>query len=128
MLYEILPNTPRSNYDPRKNPKPHVDGIIVSANAKTTDLVMNRLKYLSLSQPVVGQASISSFTTTHLVDVDSVQSLSNPNGNNNHEGIRRKDEVIIIRVGKIIIINPRMTIIMINQIIMLVRERKKIER
>jgi hypothetical protein len=43
---------------------------------------------------------------------------------NNQEGLRRKDEVIIVRVGKIII-NPRMTIIMINRIIMLVRERKR---
>jgi hypothetical protein len=44
---------------------------------------------------------------------------------NNQEGIRRKDKVIIIRVGKIIIIKPRTKIIMINRIIMLVRERKK---
>jgi hypothetical protein len=43
----------------------------------------------------------------------------------NREGTREKDVVIIIRVGRIIITNPRMTIIMINQIIMLVRERKK---
>jgi hypothetical protein len=41
----------------------------------------------------------------------------------NREGLRRKEEVITVRVGKIII-NPRMTIIMINQIIMLARERK----
>jgi hypothetical protein len=32
---------------------------------------------------------------------------------------------IIIRVGKIIIASPRMIIIIINQIIMSVRERKK---
>jgi hypothetical protein len=34
MLYEILPNMSRSNYDPRKNPGPHANGIIGSANAK----------------------------------------------------------------------------------------------
>jgi hypothetical protein len=43
---------------------------------------------------------------------------------NNQEGIEGKDEVIIVRVGKIIT-NPRMTLTMIDRIIMLVRERKK---
>jgi hypothetical protein len=28
MLYEIIPNAPRSNYDPRKNNGPHANGII----------------------------------------------------------------------------------------------------
>jgi hypothetical protein len=41
MLYEILPNAPRSNYDPRKNLEPHADGIIGSANVKSIDLVTN---------------------------------------------------------------------------------------
>jgi hypothetical protein len=48
--------------------------------------------------------------------------------NNNQEGIKRKDRVTTVRVGRIIIINPRTTIIMRSRIIMLVRERKKGER
>jgi hypothetical protein len=45
---------------------------------------------------------------------------------NNPEGTRRKVMVIIVRVGRIVkIIKIRMTIIMINLIIVLVRERKK---
>jgi hypothetical protein len=45
---------------------------------------------------------------------------------NNQEGIERKEVVIIIRVGRIIIIiNPRTTLTMIDQITMLVRLRKK---
>jgi hypothetical protein len=45
---------------------------------------------------------------------------------NNSEGTRRKVMVIIVRVGRIIkIIETRMTIIMINPIIMLVREINK---
>ena len=44
---------------------------------------------------------------------------------NNQEGTRGKDVVIIVRVERIIITNPRTTIIMINKIIMLVREKKK---
>jgi hypothetical protein len=43
----------------------------------------------------------------------------------NQEGKRGNDVVIIVRVVKIIIIKPRMTIIMINRIIMLVMERNK---
>ena len=43
---------------------------------------------------------------------------------NNQEGIETKDMVIIIRVGEKII-NPRMTLTMIDRIIMLVRKRKK---
>ena len=43
---------------------------------------------------------------------------------NNHEGIKRKDVVIIIGVGRIII-NLGKMVIMRSRIIMLVRERKK---
>jgi hypothetical protein len=69
------------NYDPRQNPGPHADGIIGSTNAKSTDLVMNQLKYLSLSQPVAGKASASSSTPTQSTYVHYVQSSANPNGN-----------------------------------------------
>jgi hypothetical protein len=50
---------------------------------------------------------------------------------NNKEGIQGKDMVTIVRVGGIIIIiiiNPTKMLIMIDRIIMLVRERKKIGR
>ena len=43
---------------------------------------------------------------------------------NNQEGIKIKDVVIIVEVGRIII-NPRTMVIMRIKIIMLVRERKK---
>jgi hypothetical protein len=46
---------------------------------------------------------------------------------NNQEGIEGKDKVIIIRVGKIIT-KTRMTLTIIERIIMLVRERKKNRR
>jgi hypothetical protein len=49
MLYDILLDAPRSNYDPRQNPKPHVDGIVGSANVKSADLVTSQLKELSLN-------------------------------------------------------------------------------
>jgi hypothetical protein len=69
MLYEFIPDAPRSNYDPRQNHGPHVDGIIGSVNAKSTDLVTNQLKDLSLIQSVAGQASSSSSTPTQSTDV-----------------------------------------------------------
>jgi hypothetical protein len=81
ILYEIIPDALRSNNDPRKNPGPHADGIIGSANTKSIDLVMNQLKALSLIQSVEGRASSSSSTPTHSVDVNYVQSSTNPNGN-----------------------------------------------
>jgi len=34
ILYEIIPDTPRSSNDPRQNLEPHADGIIGSKNAK----------------------------------------------------------------------------------------------
>jgi hypothetical protein len=77
MLYEIIPDAPRSNYDPRQNLRPHADGIIGSANANSTDLVMNQLKDLSLSQVVAGKYSSMSSTPTQSVDVHYVQSSSN---------------------------------------------------
>jgi hypothetical protein len=89
MLYEIIPDTPQSNYDPRQKPGPHADDIIGSTNAKTTDLVMNQLKYLSLNPYVAGQATTSS-STTPSVDVHSVQSSSNPNGDQQPRGNKKK--------------------------------------
>jgi hypothetical protein len=46
----------------------------------------------------------------------------------NHEGIEGKDGVINVRVGGIIIINPRTMLTMIDRTIILLRKRKKRER
>jgi hypothetical protein len=73
MLYKILPNTPRSSYDPRKNPRPHADGIVGFENFKYVDLVKSQLKELSLNQSIGGQASSVSSTPTHSTYVHSVQ-------------------------------------------------------
>jgi hypothetical protein len=59
MLYEFIPNVLQSNYDPRKNPRPHVNDIIGSTNAKNTDLVTNYLKDLYLKPSTTGQAMTS---------------------------------------------------------------------
>ena len=72
MFYEIIPDVSSSNNDPRKNIGPHVDDIIGSADAKSTYLVTNQLKDLSLRQYVEGKDLYSSSTHTHSVDVHSI--------------------------------------------------------
>ena len=52
MLYEILPDASRSNYNLRQKIGPHANGIIGSTNVKSIDLVTNQLKDLSLIQSV----------------------------------------------------------------------------
>jgi hypothetical protein len=64
MLYEVLPNASRSNYYPRQNYGPRVDGIIGSANTKSADLVTHQLKELSLSHYAVGKSFSVSYTPT----------------------------------------------------------------
>ena len=72
MLYKILPDAPRSNYDPRQNFGPHVDGIVGSANVKSIDLVKNQLKELSLRQSIGEKSSFVSSIHTYLADMHSV--------------------------------------------------------
>jgi hypothetical protein len=64
MLYEILSDAPRSNYDPRQNLGPHADGILGSANVKYEDSVTNHLKELSLNQSARGPTSSVSSNPT----------------------------------------------------------------
>jgi hypothetical protein len=90
MLYEILPNTLRSNYDTRQNLEPHVDGIVGFSNVKSADSVTSHLKELSLNQFVGGMASYVSSTPTQSEDVHSVQSSTNPNGNQQLGGNKKK--------------------------------------
>jgi hypothetical protein len=72
MLYEILLNARRSSYDPRQNLGPHADGIVGSANVKSTDSVTSHLKELSLNQSVGGPALSVSPTPTQSLDVHSM--------------------------------------------------------
>jgi hypothetical protein len=72
MLYHLLPEAPRSTYDPRQNPGPHADGIVGSANVKSADSMTNQLKELSLSQSVGDPTSYVSSNPTQSADVCSV--------------------------------------------------------
>ena len=95
LLYEIIPNAPRSSFDPKVKPGPHADGIVGCASAKPVDLVAKQVSQLSINQSALGQAMTLS-QPTQMVSVHSVQS-SNQKGNqeprrnkkkgkNNHKG------------------------------------------
>ena len=40
LLYEIIPNAPRSSFDPKVKPGPHADGIVGCTSAKPADSVV----------------------------------------------------------------------------------------
>jgi hypothetical protein len=98
MLYKIIPDPSRSNYDPRQNIGPHVDGIVGFASVKSTNLMTRHLKELSLNRSTGGPNSSVSSSPTQLEYVHYVKASTNPNGNqqpgknkkkgnnNNHKG------------------------------------------
>ena len=59
ILYEIILNAPRSNFNPKIKPGPHVNGIVGSISTKPVDSVMKQVSQLSLNQYVSGQAIAS---------------------------------------------------------------------
>jgi hypothetical protein len=90
MLYHLLLDATRLNYDPRKNLEPHADGIVGVTNVKSEDLVTSHMKEFSLNQSIGGSASFVSSNPTQYVDVHSVESSSNPNGNQQPGGNKKK--------------------------------------
>ena len=78
-MYEIILNTPRSNFDPKFKHGPHADGIIVSTSAKPVGSVTNQMDKFPINEPTSGQAMNSSHPTQK-TDVLSVISL-NQRGN-----------------------------------------------
>ena len=60
LLYEIIPNAPRSSFDPKVKTGPHADGIVGCASVKPTDSVAKQVSQLSLNQSASGQATASS--------------------------------------------------------------------
>jgi hypothetical protein len=105
---------------------PHAHGIIGSTNTKSTYLVTNQLKELSLSQSVGGQSLSMSSTPTQSVDVHYVQSSTNLNGNQQPGGNKRKGCGNNHKGGRIIIIiNPRTMLTMIDRTIMFEGKKEK---
>jgi hypothetical protein len=81
MLYHLLLEVPQSNYNPRKKPRPYVDGIVGSTNVMSID---------SAAKSVGGSASSASSKPTQSVDVHSMQSSKKPNGDQQPDGNKRK--------------------------------------
>jgi hypothetical protein len=65
MLYEILPDAPRSTLDKAKQKfGPHADGIVGSTQSKSMDLLSNQLQQLSIQQTVANQTPSSASPAT----------------------------------------------------------------
>ena len=79
ILYEIIPNAPRSSFDPKIKPGPHADGIVGCTSTKPTDSVVKQVSQLSINQFALGQAT-NSYQPTQIVSVLSMQS-SDQKGN-----------------------------------------------
>ena len=60
LLYEIIPNAPRSSFNPKVKPGPHANGIVGCASAKPADSVAKQVSQLSINQSASGQATNSS--------------------------------------------------------------------
>ena len=88
LLYEIIPNAPHSNFDPKVKPRPHADGIVGSASKKHAGLVVKQVAQLSINQSTLGQATVSS-QPTQTASVLSVQ-LSDQKGNQQPGRNRKK--------------------------------------
>jgi hypothetical protein len=81
MLYHLLPDALRSNHNPRQTLGPHADCIVGSTNVKSTD---------SATKSAKGPAWFGSSKPTLLVDVNSIESSKNPNGDQQLDGNKRK--------------------------------------
>ena len=53
-LYDIIPNAPRSSFDPKVKPRPHADGIVDCASAKPVDSVVKQVSQFSINQSASG--------------------------------------------------------------------------
>jgi hypothetical protein len=81
MLYHLLPYSSWPNKNPRKNLGPHANGIVGSTNVKSTNSSM---------KSVGGPPSSASSKPTQSADVHYVQSLKNPNGDQQLDENKRK--------------------------------------
>ena len=88
LLYEIIPNAPRSSFDPKVKPGPHADGIVGCTSAKPADSVAKQVIQLPINQSMLGQATASS-QPTQTVNVHDVQS-SEQKGNQKPGWNRKK--------------------------------------
>jgi hypothetical protein len=90
MLYHLLPEAPQSNYNLREKLGPDANGIVGATNVKYADSVTSHMKELSLIQSAGGPKLSVSSNPTQSVDVKSMKSSANPNGNQQQGGNKKK--------------------------------------
>ena len=88
LLYEIIPNAPRSSFDPKVKPGPHADGIVGCASKKPAGSVAKQVAQSSTNQSASGQAMASSHPT-QTANVHAVQT-SDQKGNQQPGRNRKK--------------------------------------
>ena len=114
LLYEIIPNAPRSSFDPKVKPRPHADGIVGSASKKLVGSIVKQVAQLYINQSTLGQALASS-QPAQMANVLAMQSFDQKGNQQLGRNRKRVKTIIIRRVG----IRMRMPIIMTRTIKML---------
>jgi hypothetical protein len=90
LLYEILPDAPRSILDKtRQRARPHADGIVGSAQTKPIEQLMNQLQQLSIQHSAASQTTSLDTPPTKTSDVHTVQS-TNPKATQQPEGKKKQ--------------------------------------
>ena len=114
LLYENIPNAPRSSFDPKVKPGPHDDGIVGCASKKPTGSVVKQVSQLSINQSASGQATASSQPAqmTNVLAVQSSDQKGNQQlgrnrkkgkkNNNKRVGIRTRIPTIMTRTVKML--------------------------
>ena len=54
LLYEIIPNAPRSSFNPKVKPRPHADDIVGCMSTKPVDSVVEQVSQFSINQSASG--------------------------------------------------------------------------
>jgi hypothetical protein len=90
LLYEILPDAPRSILDKtRQRAGPHVDGIVGSTQTKPAEKMIKQLQQLSIQHTSTSQATVLAAPSIKTSDVHTVQS-TNPKATQQPEGNKKQ--------------------------------------
>jgi hypothetical protein len=86
LLYNILPDAPRSILDKnRQRVRPHVDGIVGSAQTKPAEQLTKQLQQLSIQHSAASQTTALASPPTQMSEVHSIQT-TNPKATQQPEG------------------------------------------
>jgi hypothetical protein len=90
LLYEILPDAPRSILDKtRQRAGPHANGIVGSTQTKLVEQMTKQLQQLSIHHTTANQTTIPAAPPTQTSDVHSVQS-TNPKATQQPDGKKKQ--------------------------------------